>query len=187
MNGLFVITGGPGTGKSTLIKALRAEGFPCFNEVSRDIISQSHQSNTDLLPWKNLPAFAEECNRRMQEQLEHVDKMELCFFDRGIPDIIAYLKFGGITPDKQLYEMGRCYAKLVFVAPPWEAIFVNDAERPQTFAQCQQLHNLILETYVELGYQIAMIPKISVDERKYFVMNSIIDYHIQHVTNTQSQ
>jgi len=182
MNGLFVITGGPGTGKSTLIESLRKEGFPCFNEVSREIIAKSHQAGTDLLPWQNLQAFANECYLRMQEQLQLAHDAELCFFDRAIPDIIAYLQFGGITPSKELYKTGRSYAKLVFVAPPWEDIFVNDAERPQTFEQCQQLHNLLLATYVELGYQIAMIPKTSVEERKFFVMNTVIDFYFKQHT-----
>lgn len=177
MNGLFVISGGPGTGKSTLIGALRNAGMPCFEEVSRQIIIESNTCGSDLLPWCNLPLFADECYRRMMLQLDEVRTKELCFFDRGIPDIIAYLRNGKVPIPEHLYADGRGYAKLVFMAPPWKEIFVNDSERPQSFEECQRLHNLLTEVYVELGYQVIMLPKVSVEQRVHFVFNSVLDFY----------
>lgn len=177
MSGMFVLTGGPGTGKSTLIDELRSNGVACCSEVSRTIIAESNRYGSDLLPWKNLQAFADECFRQMKQQLAEAQELEVCFFDRGIPDIIAYLMYGGLKPRTELYESGHGYEKLVFVAPPWAEIFVNDAERPQSFKDCQNLHNLLLETYSNLGYKVVMLPKASVEDRRKFVMKTIIDYY----------
>ncbi len=176
MTGYFVISGGPGTGKSTLINALREASVGCFDEVSRELIIESNRNGTDLLPWRNLEAFAAECHRRMVELLEQVEPHELCFFDRGIPDIIAYLRNGSKPIPSELFTDGRRYTKLVFIAPPWSDIFINDNERPQTFNECLRLHNLILETYVELGYRVVMLPRVSVAERVWFVLKTAEEY-----------
>ena len=49
-NRFFVITGGPGSGKSTLIAALEAEGFPCSAEAGRAIIRQQAAISGRALP-----------------------------------------------------------------------------------------------------------------------------------------
>lgn len=176
MNNLFVITGGPGTGKTTLIDALRKRGAICFNEVSREIIAEANLNKTDLLPWKNLRLFANECLTRMEKQLQQAEGKESYFFDRGIPDIVAYLRFGGETSTPYIVDKCRSYAKLAFIAHPWEEIFVNDDERPQSFDDCCQLHKLLESTYKEFGYTVVEIPKISVEGRADFVLRTIKDY-----------
>jgi Predicted ATPase len=187
MNGHFVISGGPGTGKSTLIAALREAGMPCFDEVSRQIIVESNQNGFDLLPWSNLEAFAAECHRRMKAQLLEKEVEGLCFYDRGIPDIIAYLRNGGKPVPQYLYNDGKRYAKLVLVAPPWKEIFVNDSERPQSFEECQRLHNLLLEAYTELGYRVVMLPKVSVELRVNFVISEVLDYKKKQIKSTYNE
>ena len=179
MNRHFVISGGPGTGKSTLIAALREAGMHCFDEVSRQIIVEANKNGTDLLPWSNLEAFAAECHRRMKALLLEKKVQGLCFYDRGIPDIIAYLRNGGKPIPEYLFSDGKRYAKLVLVAPPWEEIFVNDSERPQSFEECQRLHNLLLEAYTELGYRVVMLPKVSVEQRVAFVISAMREFSVQ--------
>ena len=53
----FVITGGPGVGKTTLLEALAKQGFPYVPEVAREIIREQASRNGDALPWANIPAF----------------------------------------------------------------------------------------------------------------------------------
>ena len=38
----FVITGGPATGKSSIIEYFQKIGYPCFEEVSRAIIQEQN-------------------------------------------------------------------------------------------------------------------------------------------------
>ena len=40
INKKVVITGGPGTGKTSVIKELMGRGYKCYDEGSRGIISQ---------------------------------------------------------------------------------------------------------------------------------------------------
>ncbi|MBT5403089.1 MAG: AAA family ATPase, partial [Crocinitomicaceae bacterium] len=36
----FIITGGPGSGKTAIINELSHRGIPCFSEVARSVIIQ---------------------------------------------------------------------------------------------------------------------------------------------------
>ncbi|MDF1518279.1 MAG: AAA family ATPase, partial [Lutibacter sp.] len=42
----IVITGGPGTGKSTVIKELAKRNFTCMPEISREITLNARQNGT---------------------------------------------------------------------------------------------------------------------------------------------
>ena len=46
---IIVITGGPGTGKSSCIKELKRRGFICFDEISREITLKAKQEGIDQL------------------------------------------------------------------------------------------------------------------------------------------
>ncbi|PID68155.1 MAG: hypothetical protein CR968_03115, partial [Flavobacteriia bacterium] len=55
----YIITGAPGSGKSSLLEALKLRGYHCFDEVSRLIIKEQQQINGQLLPWDDLAGFAQ--------------------------------------------------------------------------------------------------------------------------------
>ena len=52
-NTFFVITGGPGVGKTTLLQELQKRFFTCIPEVAREIIREQVALKGDALPWKN--------------------------------------------------------------------------------------------------------------------------------------
>ncbi|RUU62771.1 ATPase, partial [Mesorhizobium sp. M2C.T.Ca.TU.009.01.2.1] len=55
----FVLTGGPGSGKTTLIEALRAQGFATAPEAGRGIIRDQTAIGGPALPWQDRALFAE--------------------------------------------------------------------------------------------------------------------------------
>ena len=72
-----------------------------------------------------------------------------CFFDRGIPDIIAYLRVAGV-PVSENFEQALSrhpYAKTVFLLPPWEQIYVQDAARWQTFEEAETIYHHLAAIY----------------------------------------
>ncbi len=169
----YIITGGPGSGKSTLLNALKREGYKCYDEISRIIIQEQQQTNGDKVPWKNLNAFAHICYNRMAEQLKETPQ-EICFFDRGLPDVIAYLKRGNIAIAPYFYEQCKDYNNTVFIAPPWQDIFINDTERPETYRQSVEIYQQLQNTYSNLGFQLIELPKVSVAERVGFVQRNLM-------------
>jgi predicted ATPase len=165
----YIITGGPGSGKSSLINALKKNGYSCFEEISRVVIKEQHQINGDKLPWKNLADFAEVCYERMCLQLNECHSQNYCFYDRGLPDIIAYMKRGGLIPPKKYFSKCNLYNNTVFIAPPWLEIFVNDAERPETYQDSEEIYHFLKLTYTDLGFKTIELPKVSVNSRVDFI------------------
>lgn len=58
-NPRIVITGGPGSGKTTLIEALAAAGHVLEPEAGRAVIRQQQAEGGDGLPWRDQARFAE--------------------------------------------------------------------------------------------------------------------------------
>jgi predicted ATPase len=161
----FVIAGGPGSGKSTLLRALAAAGEICYEECSRALIREQLCRGGRLLPWDDLWAFALECGERMRTQLADSARHARCFFDRGLPDLIGYLSHGGRHAPEVWRAEARAYTPITFFAPPWREIYVNDVERPQTFAEAEGLSTHIRLAYLECGFRVIVLPKGSVPGR----------------------
>jgi len=47
----YVITGGPGTGKTTVLRELQRRGFAVAEEVARRIIREQIDSGGAAVPW----------------------------------------------------------------------------------------------------------------------------------------
>jgi predicted ATPase len=161
----IVIAGGPGTGKSTLLRALATSGEICYEEVSRALIREQLAKAGRYLPWGDLWGFAQECGRRMYAQLADSARHARCFFDRGLPDLIGYLSHGGRSAPDAWRTTSHAYARTVFFAPPWRDIYVNDAERPQTFADAFGLSAHIRRAYLDGGFRLVELEKGSVADR----------------------
>jgi predicted ATPase len=172
----IVIAGGPGSGKSTLLQALAESGEVCYEESSRVLIREQLAKSGQLLPWADLWAFALECGARMQAQLKDSTQHRRSFFDRGLPDLVGYLNHGGRSAPDSWRDVSRAYAATVFFAPPWRDIFVNDNERPQTFAQAQALGAHIRRAYGDYGFHIVELAKSSVADRRCQVLD-YLDTH----------
>ncbi len=54
----YVITGGPGAGKTSLLEALAAAGHACMPEAGRAVIRDQRAIGGPALPWTDPPAFA---------------------------------------------------------------------------------------------------------------------------------
>lgn len=172
----FVITGGPGSGKTSLIGALRREGFATMPEAGRAIIQDQLEIGGSALPWADRSAFAEAMlGWELRSWREAQAMSGPVVFDRGIPDVIGYLKLCGLPvhePTRRAAEIRR-YRPLVFLAPFWPEIFAQDAERKQSLEEAEATGRVMAEVYASLGYELAPLPLASVAERAAFVRERI--------------
>ena len=173
----IVITGGPSTGKSTVIEELKQRNFTCFDEVSRDIIKEAQESGIEQLFLEDPYLFSKKLLEGRVKQFHKADEVdeELVFFDRGIPDVNAYMRFIKQDIPEEFEKITRAhpYDNLVFIMPPWEDIYVTDAERYESFNQAQLIHNKLVNYYKELGYYLIFVPFGPVDKRVDYILKSI--------------
>jgi len=171
-----IITGGPGSGKTSLIEALRSRGHSCSAEAGRAIIQDQVRINGTALPWHDRLLFAE---LMLQWEMRSYHLAEQCsgpvFLDRGVPDVLGYLRLVGLPVPDHVHKAAAefRYHPTVFIAPPWKEIFHQDVERKQDFEEAQRTYEALFATYRELGYELLEIPRVGVDDRIWFVLSHL--------------
>ena len=172
----IVITGGPGTGKSTIIHQLMQMEFTCMPEISRMITREAQKTGVDQLFLKDPLIFSELLlNGRIQQFMEaDQQKDSKVFFDRGLPDVHGYLDFIGTNyPSKFTEQSFKLRYSHVFMLPPWKEIYQNDNERYETFEESLRIYEFLLDAYRMTNYQIVTVPEGSIDQRVNFILNSL--------------
>lgn len=178
-----MVTGAPGTGKTSIIKGLEKSGFYCFHEVIRNMTAAAKHDRGSSQPTTNPLLFVKDpyqfntglLKARIADFVD-ADRLQkkVCFFDRGIPDVLAYMDYF-----KQEYEdhfIMACelnrYEK-VLLLPPWKEIYVSDNERLESFSEAEDIHEHLVETYSGFGYSLIEVPKRPVQERIDFIIKKL--------------
>ena len=97
------------------------------------------------------------------------------FFDRGLIDAAAALQH--LTGEPVLATVGQehRYHRRVFLAPRWPEIYVTDPERRHSLDAAVAEYRRLLDVYPSLGYEVTILPKVSVPERADFVLNNLAE------------
>jgi len=172
----FVVTGGPGSGKTSLVKALADDGLAHVPEAGRAIIRDQVAIGGTALPWADRSAFAEHMFRRDLDAYRTTGALRgPVLFDRGLPDVIGYLTLCGLPVPPVMREAAeRCrYHRRVFLAPFWTDIFSQDDERRQSAEEAEATGHTMARIYTELGYELVPLPLAPIAERIAFVRNAI--------------
>jgi predicted ATPase len=166
-----VITGPPGSGKTLLLQELVKFGFLGIEEPAREILAEQREIDGDGVPDKDPQLFCDLMLKRAIADYERtVGHDDAAFFDRGIPDIVAYAALFGLdTTAAQTASQRHRYDDPVFALPPWPGIYVTDGERRMTFEAAQAFGDRVRKVYLELGYTILDVSRDSVEARARFI------------------
>ncbi len=161
----YVITGAPGTGKTTLVESLAHVG-EIVGEPARELIAE-HRAATGEPSLDGSPEqFVERLISRSIEKFDAARDADVAIYDRGLPDCVAYANgFDVDTAAAFTAAAGRRYSDPVFVVPPWEAIYTVDDMRRATFAQVTAFHDELVATCEAFGYELVELPMASVAYR----------------------
>ena len=169
----YVITGGPGSGKTTTVNLLKERGYITTFEHAR------HYLDTQRLKGKSI----EEVRKHQREfqlgvldmQIEQENQISpdvLVFLDRAIPDALAYYRFLNLSEDEKLTTALLTVSyKKIFILDCLP--LVKDYARTEDEVAQKKIQALLMEVYASLGFPIVQVPVLPPEERIDFILKNL--------------
>ena len=172
-NNWYVVTGGPSTGKSTLLEDLEKRGYKTIPEAARVFIDQEIAKGLTIQEIRSdEQSFQEKVLEMKMETEKGLNLEETIFLDRGIPDSESYMLLHNFPIDENLKEaIQNCFYKKVFLLDPLD--YEVDYARTETEDERKKLQKLLREAYEKLGFQVVVVPVMGREQRAEFVLNNL--------------
>jgi predicted ATPase len=178
----FILTGTPGSGKTSVIRELEKLGHAVIHEAATDVISQE-QAKGMKKPWEE-PEFVDKITLMQKERqmnaagdLQFYDRSPFCTYALG-----KYLAHWKNTEFRHspvvLGEIDRClkdriYRNRVFFFENLGFIEHTDA-RKISYEDALTFEQVHLDVYKEFGFDIVMVPKgLTVTQRCEFILERV--------------
>ena len=167
-----IITGAPCSGKTSVIKEIEQRGITVVHEVARAYIDRQLEQGMRLDRIKADMLQFERHILHMKIRIEDsLTKIEPVFFDRGVPDSIAYFELEGLDSTEPLYYSRRNRYRKIFFFERFD--FLKDEVRSEDERIAGKLNDLLLAAYGKIGYKIVMVPVMPVEDRTNLVLEDI--------------
>lgn len=165
-----VLTGGPGVGKTAVLRHLAALGECVVEENARAVIRDEAAAGGAGVPWIDNRRFVDLTTARDVADFDRLaPETARVFFDRGIMDMWGA---NGAEPSSTLIEAVRTrrYNARVFVFPPWREIYETDAERRQDWPEAEATFERVLSVMRALDYAPVIVPTGPLADRAGFIL-----------------
>lgn len=167
-----VFTGAPSSGKTTALKILEKKGYKWIPEAARKYIEEELSKGHILEKVRRSESKFQYKILRLKLDIEDkLDPKERIFFDRGIPDSIAYYRLSGLDPLQATKECHIYQYANVFL---FECLpLVTDHARIESENEAEKLQEWFEEDYKKLGYEVTHVPVMSVEKRVDLILSKI--------------
>ena len=173
MTSWYVITGGPSSGKTTMIALLAARGYRTTIEHARHFIDTQRITGRTVAEIRaNQREFQKGVLQMQIEQEQSLDPNEVWFLDRALPDALAYYRFLSLEPEPELIEALKTASyRKVFILDllPLE----KDYARTEDSVAQRRIQELLIEVYRSLGFPCETVPTLPPDERVEYILRLI--------------
>ena len=176
----IVITGGPGSGKTLLIKHIQDQGYQCMHEISRTITIEAQKNGIEQLFLEDPLLFSKKLfdGRLRQFHDSKVIERSYLFYDRGLPDITAYLDYTNSDyPEDFNKSCNINRYDSIFLLPPWKNIYKQDNERYESFKEAKIIYQYLVNGYRKYGYEINEVPSGSLEFRTRYIFKKLMIEH----------
>lgn len=172
-NNWYVITGAPHSGKTTLIEMLRDLGYRVVLEAARVYIDEEIEKGKTLEEIRiDELGFQRKVLEMKIENEEKESKEDVIFWDRGIPDSLAYYEMLGFAEDRFLQEVTKkAKYKKVFLLDTLS--YEKDYARTESEDQQKLIHDLLKKTYKSCGHELIEIGNVGPKERLRIILESL--------------
>lgn len=167
-----VITGAPSSGKTTLIIDLEKAGYLVVHEIARAFIQSELAQGRTLEQIRSDENTFE--NRILEAKVAAEAKLvkdELIFFDRGIPDSIAYFEIAGLDPGPAIAKSPSKHYRKVFLLD--QLPFKRDRVRIEEKETAAKLDRALEKSYRMLGYEVIRIAVMPAQDRLRTVLEAL--------------
>lgn len=178
---LVVITGGPGSGKTSLVTRLGSLGYATVPEAALQIIDEFNREHgvAGQVEWRQQhPAEFTRLVMKRQVTLEAactIAEGGIGFCDRGRPDTMAYAALAGYELDSESRSLVESQRYLrVFLLDTFSHFTMRpETGRTSDRERSVRIHDLLDEAYRSLGYLPCRVPELSVRNRARLVLSEL--------------
>lgn len=171
----YILTGTPGSGKTSILHALKSQGYRVVEEAATDVIA--HEQRRGNLEPHLRPDFIDAIvYLQKQRQLEApMGPDELQWYDRSPVCTLALSRYLGYPPSASLreelerIERERIYQRQVFFIEHLGFCQPSEARRI-TFEESLVFEHIHEETYLSLGYDLIKIAPKALPQRVHRIM-----------------
>ncbi|MBX3487099.1 MAG: AAA family ATPase [Candidatus Paracaedibacteraceae bacterium] len=174
----FILTGMPGSGKTSVIQALEKQGYTVVHEAATAIITQEQATGIEH-PWEH-PDFIDKIVLAQKVKRGDLDEAPLQFYDRSpfcTYALAQYLKYPFSA--ELLNEIDHClnnksYQRTVFFFENLGFIEPTDA-RKITYEEALVFEQIHLDIYTQFGFDLIRVPSdLTIEQRCHFITEHTI-------------
>lgn len=169
----FILTGAPGSGKTSILRTLEKQGFAVVEEAATDVIA-AEQANGTSEPWRD-PRFTAkiaqlQCHRQ-QQPVRRGTRTQI--YDRSPVCTLALARYLGhpvtaaLSAEIDRIVRHRVYRRQVLFVRPI-GFCEPTAERRISYEDSLAFERLHEDEYARLGFEIIDVPAGSLAQRAEF-------------------
>lgn len=167
----YILTGGPGTGKSSLVLALEARGEYVIREAAEDCIKLKQAMGVQE-PWAE-PGFQDGILALQLQRESRIPKSAgRVFLDRGLYDGLAYVLEGTPIYQRVLQKAQQADYDKIFLVEQL-GFTEKTAVRKENHDEALALGEKLEAIYRRAGYPVIRIEKGMVEERVQQILEHI--------------